>query len=64
MGTNTIAGTDTKKIVDAANQALDHPVDKSKHRVPELWDGHAGDRIASDLSSWLAHRRARGLQPA
>jgi UDP-N-acetylglucosamine 2-epimerase (non-hydrolysing) len=49
MGTNTIAGTDTKKIVAAANQALDGPVDKPKHRVPELWDGHAADRILEAL---------------
>ena len=22
-------------------------------RVPELWDGHAGKRIAADLYQWL-----------
>jgi UDP-N-acetylglucosamine 2-epimerase (non-hydrolysing) len=49
MGTNTIAGTDTKKIVAAANHALGHPIDKSNHRVPELWDGHAADRILDAL---------------
>jgi UDP-N-acetylglucosamine 2-epimerase (non-hydrolysing) len=45
MGTNTIAGTDTTKIIAAANRALDHPLDKSKLRVPDLWDGRAANRI-------------------
>ena len=22
-------------------------------RIPELWDGHAAERIANDLSGWL-----------
>src|SRR5881394_631469 len=45
MGTNTIAGTDTKKIVAAAERALDNPPDKSNLCIPEYWDGHAADRI-------------------
>jgi UDP-N-acetylglucosamine 2-epimerase (non-hydrolysing) len=49
MGTNTIAGTDTKKIVAAAERALDNP-DKSNLRVPEFWDGHTADRILDALS--------------
>jgi UDP-N-acetylglucosamine 2-epimerase (non-hydrolysing) len=50
MGTNTIAGTDTEKIVTAANCALDNPPDKSKLRIPEYWDGHTADRILNALS--------------
>lgn len=49
MGTNVIAGTDTAKIVAAANQALDNPLDKSKLRIPPLWDGHTADRILDAL---------------
>ena len=49
MGTNTIAGTDTKKIVAAAERALDNPPDKSNLRVPEFWDGHTADRILDAL---------------
>lgn len=49
MGTNTIAGTDTRKIVAAATQALDNPSDKSNLRIPPLWDGHAADRILDAL---------------
>ena len=51
MGTNTIAGTDTKKIVTAAQRALDNPPDKSNLRVPEYWDGRTADRILDALSS-------------
>ncbi|HYX29516.1 MAG TPA: UDP-N-acetylglucosamine 2-epimerase (non-hydrolyzing) [Pyrinomonadaceae bacterium] len=50
MGTNIIAGTDTDKIVAAANRALDYPPDKSKVRAPEFWDGHTADRILDALS--------------
>ena len=49
MGTNTIAGTDATRIIAAANRALDHPPDKSKLRVPELWDGRAANRILDVL---------------
>ncbi len=50
IGTNTIAGTDTKKIVSAAERALDNPPDKSNLRVPEYWDGRTAERILDALS--------------
>jgi UDP-N-acetylglucosamine 2-epimerase (non-hydrolysing) len=49
MGTNTIAGTDTAKIVAAALSALDAPPSSSAPRVPPLWDGHTADRILDAL---------------
>ena len=48
-GTNTIAGTDPARIIAAANHALDNPPDKSAVLAPELWDGHAADRILDAL---------------
>jgi UDP-N-acetylglucosamine 2-epimerase (non-hydrolysing) len=27
--------------------------------VPELWDGHAAERIAAHLAQWLARRHAQ-----
>lgn len=50
VGTNTIAGTDTAKIVEAANRALDSQIDKSNLRVPDYWDGHTADRILDALA--------------
>src|SRR5215831_1850605 len=48
-GTNTIAGTDTDKIVAAAKRALDRPMDKSALQIPPLWDGNTADRILDAL---------------
>jgi UDP-N-acetylglucosamine 2-epimerase len=45
VGTNIIAGTDPAMIIEAAKCALKNPVDKSGLRTPELWDGHAAERI-------------------
>jgi UDP-N-acetylglucosamine 2-epimerase (non-hydrolysing) len=50
MGTNTIAGTDTKMILAAAERALNNQRDKSDLRVPEFWDGHTAERILDALS--------------
>lgn len=49
IGTNALAGTDTNKIVAAANYALDNPLDQSTLRVPALWDGKTADRILDAL---------------
>jgi len=51
LGTNTIAGTDPKKIIAAANRALDDPWPDSNVRIPEFWDGRAADRILDALVS-------------
>ncbi len=51
MGTNKIAGTETSKIIQAANEALDHPPDKNARRIPPLWDGQTADRILDALLS-------------
>ena len=49
MGTNKIVGTETARIVAAANEALDHSPDKSILRIPPLWDGKTADRILDAL---------------
>jgi UDP-N-acetylglucosamine 2-epimerase (non-hydrolysing) len=53
-GTNTLAGIEPAGIVAAARRALAHP---PAPRRPELWDGHAGDRIADVLVA--GHGRPR-----
>ena len=49
MGTNTIVGTDTNRIIAAAERALNELPDNSAPRVPERWDGHTADRILDAL---------------
>jgi UDP-N-acetylglucosamine 2-epimerase (non-hydrolysing) len=48
LGTNVIVGTDTQKIIAAANAALNGFDSKSYRQVP-LWDGHAAERIVDVL---------------
>lgn len=57
MGTNTIVGTDTEKIVRTAFAALDAPKSRETTRIPPLWDGHTADRI---LDALLEGMRAEG----
>jgi len=47
MGTNTVVGTDTKKIVAAAFAALEQTA-KPIVKIP-LWDGHTAERILAAL---------------
>ncbi|MEH0421050.1 non-hydrolyzing UDP-N-acetylglucosamine 2-epimerase [Streptomyces sp. B21-083] len=46
QGTNVLAGRDPARIVSTVNGVLDAP---PAPRRPELWDGHASDRIADVL---------------
>jgi len=51
QGTNTLVGTDRRAILDGVSEIL---AGRGKRgRVPELWDGHAAQRIATDLAQWL-----------
>ena len=47
-GTNILAGLDPARIVEIAQRVL---ADPPAARRPELWDGHAGERIAEVLLS-------------
>jgi UDP-N-acetylglucosamine 2-epimerase (non-hydrolysing) len=49
IGTNIIAGTDTNRILAAADHALTTPVNESDGRIPEFWDGFTADRILDAL---------------
>jgi UDP-N-acetylglucosamine 2-epimerase (non-hydrolysing) len=51
QGTNTMVGRDIAAIrTKAAGILAGHG---KQGRVPELWDGHAAERIADDLAKWL-----------
>lgn len=54
QGTNTLVGTDPKAILAGLAAALTHR--SGAVRCPELWDGHAAERIVDDLALWLPER--------
>ena len=56
-GTNTMVGRDRTAILHGVDEIL--AGGGKRGRVPELWDGHAAERIAADLGPWLiAHHQA------
>ncbi len=48
MGTNVVVGTDTTKIIAAANATLNGSAKKAL-KQPPLWDGHTSERILDAL---------------
>jgi UDP-N-acetylglucosamine 2-epimerase (non-hydrolysing) len=54
-GTNTLVGTDPRRIVEEARRAL--AGEGKAGRAPALWDGEASRRVAEVLGSWLGSRR-------
>ncbi|MCU0766270.1 MAG: UDP-N-acetylglucosamine 2-epimerase (non-hydrolyzing) [Gammaproteobacteria bacterium] len=54
-GTNTVVGTDPARVLDATADIL--ATGGKRGRVPELWDGHAAERIANVLADWTGRRR-------
>ena len=55
-GTNTIVGRDAALTLRLLDEIL--AGGGKRGRAPELWDGHAADRIAGHLARWIATRRA------
>jgi UDP-N-acetylglucosamine 2-epimerase (non-hydrolysing) len=52
QGTNTVVGRDRRRILECTDEIL--ATGGKRGRVPELWDGHAAERIANDMEQWLA----------
>ncbi len=50
-GTNSVVGREPSRLLDAALGALAAP--HAPVRLPELWDGHAGERIVEHLHAAL-----------
>jgi UDP-N-acetylglucosamine 2-epimerase (non-hydrolysing) len=57
QGTNTVVGTDPTRILANVRQIM--AGGGKSGRIPELWDGHAADRIATEVALWLAKRQRR-----
>ena len=51
QGTNTLVGRDRQQTLEVTEEIMRSG--GKRGRVPELWDGHASDRIARDLSASL-----------
>ena len=51
VGTNTLVGVDPKAIVETTQRVLKG--DYKQGRVPDLWDGHAAERIVGVLCEQL-----------
>ena len=56
QGTNTVVGRDRDRIRSCVDEILS--TGGKRGRMPELWDGHAAERIAEHLAAWLAKRAA------
>jgi UDP-N-acetylglucosamine 2-epimerase (non-hydrolysing) len=54
-GTNALVGTSPERILSLAREVL--ATGGKRGRSPELWDGHAAERIAAHLANWLEARR-------
>ncbi|HKJ72013.1 MAG TPA: UDP-N-acetylglucosamine 2-epimerase (non-hydrolyzing) [Gammaproteobacteria bacterium] len=50
QGTNRLVGSDPERILAAVDDILTNG--GRAGRIPELWDGHAADRIREVLSQW------------
>ncbi len=51
QGTNRVVGNNGEIILSAVGDILGGQ--GKQGRIPELWDGHAAERIVSDLMQWL-----------
>lgn len=57
QGTNTLVGRDVAAIRQGVDEILGGR--GKRGRMPDLWDGRAGERIAADLADWLLRRCSR-----
>ena len=51
QGTNTVVGTDPARIHSVFGEIM--TAGGKAGRIPELWDGHAAERIAQVIDDWL-----------
>ncbi len=59
QGTNTVVGRNRARALGCVDDILQ--AKGKRGRTPELWDGHAAERIADELGAWLGLSDARRL---
>ena len=57
QGTNTLVGRNRSPALACVDEIL--RTGGKRGRIPELWDGHAAERIADELHAWLGLSSAR-----
>ena len=55
-GTNTLVGRNCSQALACVDEIL--RTGGKRGRIPELWDGHAAERIADELYAWLGLKSA------
>ncbi len=55
QGTNTLVGRNIARATACVDDIL--RTGGKRGRTPELWDGHAAERIAAEIATWLAARQ-------
>lgn len=56
-GTNVLIGNDPARMLEACHEILRNG--GKAGRIPELWDGHASERIAAVMQEWLGVEQVR-----
>lgn len=54
QGTNVIVGRDRNLVLSLVDDVMQ--TGGKRGRMPELWDGHAAERIVDHLNSWILNR--------
>jgi UDP-N-acetylglucosamine 2-epimerase (non-hydrolysing) len=62
QGTNTLVPSDATVVLRLVDDIL--ATGGKRGRTPELWDGHAAERIATHLAGWLAQQRFKSSESA
>ena len=57
QGTNTLVGTSPETLISAAREII--AGGGKKGRLPPLWDGRAGERVAAAIGAYLEHSIGR-----